>query len=69
MNIRAPSEPAATPANAGGHFDLVAGLDPNGPVQALLDRFAVEQAERRRRYNDVTNERKRQRELTERIKS
>ena len=41
----------------------LAGIDPHGPVQAYFDRFAVEQAERKRRNNDKTNERKRQREF------
>jgi hypothetical protein len=35
----------------------------HGPVQAFLDRFAVEQAERRRKNNVKTNDRKREREL------
>ena len=42
---------------------VLAGIDPHGPVQAYFDRFAVEQAERRRRNNDKTNEQKRQREF------
>ena len=41
----------------------VAGLDPTGPVQAFFDRFAIEQAERRRRQNASGNDRKRAREF------
>jgi transposase len=39
------------------------GVDSNGPVQAFFDQFAVQQAERRRKYNDAGNERKRAREF------
>jgi hypothetical protein len=35
----------------------VAGVDPSGPVQAFFDQFAVEQAARRRKYNDAGNDR------------
>jgi hypothetical protein len=41
----------------------LAGVDPSGPVQAFFDRFAAEQAERRRRYSVPGNQRKREREL------
>jgi hypothetical protein len=41
----------------------VAGVDPNGPLQAFFDEFAAEQAERRRKYNDAGNDRKRAREF------
>ncbi len=41
----------------------LAGVDPNSPVQAFLDRFAVEQAERRRKYNEAGNDRTRAREF------
>jgi hypothetical protein len=41
----------------------LAGVDPNGPVQAFFDRFAAEQAQRRRRHSVPGNQRKRQREL------
>jgi hypothetical protein len=41
----------------------LSGVDPNGPVQAFFDRFAAEQAERRRRYSVPGNQRKREREL------
>jgi hypothetical protein len=37
-------------------------VDSNGPVQAFFDRFAAEQAERRRRYSVPGNQRKRDRE-------
>ena len=41
----------------------LAGVDPNGPVQAFFDRFAAEQKERRRRKSVPGNQRKREREL------
>jgi hypothetical protein len=41
----------------------LAGVDPNGPVQAFFDRFAAEQAERRRRHSVPGNQRKREREF------
>lgn len=41
----------------------LAGIDPQGPVQAFFDRFAIEQAERRRRYSVKGNDRKREREF------
>ena len=42
---------------------VLAGVDPHGPVQAFLDRFALEQAERRRKYSAAGNDRKRAREF------
>jgi hypothetical protein len=42
---------------------VLAGVDPHGPVQAFLDRFAVEQAERRRASSVKANDRKREREF------
>jgi hypothetical protein len=42
---------------------VLAGVDPHGPVQAFLDRFADEQAERRKKSNAKANERKREREF------
>jgi hypothetical protein len=53
-----PPKTAAKPSRI-----VLAGVDPNGPVQAYFDRFAIEQAERRRQQNAKTNERKRQREF------
>jgi hypothetical protein len=41
----------------------LASVDPNGPVQAFLDRFAAEQAEKLRRYSVPGNQRKREREF------
>jgi hypothetical protein len=41
----------------------LAGVDPDGPVQAFFDRFAAEQAERRRRYNVPGHQHKREREI------
>jgi hypothetical protein len=41
----------------------LAGVDPNGPVQAFFDRFAAVQKDRRRRKSVPGNQRKREREL------
>ena len=41
----------------------LASVDPNGPVQTFLDRFAADQAEKHRRYSVPGNQRKREREF------
>jgi hypothetical protein len=43
----------------------LAGVDPNGPVQAFFDRALAEQTERRRSSNQRSNDRKRAREFME----
>jgi hypothetical protein len=70
LNEDAPASEAAAKSGRGRPPKVIrptritlAGVDPNGPVQAFFDRFAAEQKDRRRRKSVPGNQRKREREL------